>query len=239
MSSDKSSLWAHEIPNLMSIRPMECWLARLNASSATMSHALLQTKAAPVGVICQGASSAPHFLLARLQGVQLSTCFPNTQSFSCTPCIYPLCLLQEIIFEQEGNSHWNKLGFFGHIKLSSDKSSLWAHEIPHLMSTRPMECWLAMLNASSATMSHALQQTKAAPVGVICQGASSAPHFLLARLSKGYSFQLVSNYIVFLLYTLHLPSLSPADCFQEIIFVQEGNSRLNKLGFFRTYQVLT
>ena len=32
-----------------------------------------QTNAARLGVICQGASSAPHFLLPR---VQLSTCFP-------------------------------------------------------------------------------------------------------------------------------------------------------------------
>ena len=63
-------------------------------------------------------------------------------------------------------------------------------KVPHLMSIRPMECCIATLNASSATISHALQQTKAARVGVICQGASSAPHFLLARLQR-YSFQLV------------------------------------------------
>ena len=63
-------------------------------------------------------------------------------------------------------------------------------KVPHLMSIRPMECCIATLNASSATISHALQQTKAARVGVILQGASSAPHFLLARLQR-YSFQLV------------------------------------------------
>ena len=38
-----------------------------------MSHALEQTKAAGIGVICKSASSTPHFLLAR---VQFSTCFP-------------------------------------------------------------------------------------------------------------------------------------------------------------------
>ena len=84
-----------------------------------------------------------------------------------------------------GTSHWNKLGIFGSIKWHICK------KVPHLISIRAMQCWLATQNASSAIMSHALQQTKAAPVGVICQGASSAPHFLLARLSKGYSFQLV------------------------------------------------
>ena len=64
-------------------------------------------------------------------------------------------------------------------------------KVPHLMSIRPMECCIAAtLNASSATISHALPQTNAARVGVICQGASSAPHFLLARLQR-YSFQFV------------------------------------------------
>ena len=77
-------------------------------------------------------------------------------------------------------------------------------KVPHLMSIRPMECWLATLNASSPAMSHALEQTKAARIGVICQGASSAPHFLLARL-QGHSFQFVFQ-VVFPTYTLQLPS---------------------------------
>ena len=55
-------------------------------------------------------------------------------------------------------------------------------EVPHLMSTRLLECWLATIKASSATMSHALQQTKPARMGVICKSASSTPHFLLARV---------------------------------------------------------
>ena len=60
-------------------------------------------------------------------------------------------------------------------------------------------------NSSSPTLSHALQQVKAARIGVICQGASSAPHFLLARL-QGYSFQFVFQ-LVFPAYTLQLPSI--------------------------------
>ena len=46
-------------------------------------------------------------------------------------------------------------------------------KVPHLMSIRPMECWLATQNASSAIMSHALEQINAARTGVISQSASS------------------------------------------------------------------
>ena len=42
-------------------------------------------------------------------------------------------------------------------------------------------------------------------IGVLCQGASSAPHFLLARL-QGYGFQFVLQ-LVLPAYTLHLPSI--------------------------------
>ena len=60
-------------------------------------------------------------------------------------------------------------------------------------------------NSSSPTMSHALQQVKAARIGVICQVASIAPQFLLARLQR-YSFQLAIQ-LVFPSYTLQLPSI--------------------------------
>ena len=79
-------------------------------------------------------------------------------------------------------------------------------KVPQLISIRPMECWLATLNASSAIMSHALEQINAARIGVICKSASSAPHFLLARL-QGYSFQSVFQ-LVFPAYTVQLHSIS-------------------------------
>ena len=50
------------------------------------------------------------------------------------------------------------------------------------------------------------EQTKAARIGVICQGASSAPQVLLARLQE-HSFQFVFH-LVFPAYTLQLPSIS-------------------------------
>ena len=68
-------------------------------------------------------------------------------------------------------------------------------------------------------------------------GCFKCSSLLACKAARGTAFNLFSNSIVLLVYTLHLPSLSPADCFQEIIFVQEGNSHWNKLGFFRTYQV--
>ena len=90
-------------------------LALLNASSAIMSHALEQITTARIGVICKSASIAPHFLLAR---VQLSTCFPISLSrihLAASLYLCPGCF-QKILFEQAGNSHWNKVEFFGNIR---------------------------------------------------------------------------------------------------------------------------
>ena len=120
ISSDMYATWAQEsttkVPHLMSIRPMECWLATLNASSAIMSHALEQINAARTGVICKSASSAPNCMLSR---VQLSICFPISLSrIHLTDSLYlcPADCFQDILLEQAGNSHWNKLAFLRHIK---------------------------------------------------------------------------------------------------------------------------
>ena len=113
-----------KVPHLMSIRPMECWLATLNASSAIMSHALKQVKTARIRVICKSASIAPHFLLAR---VQLSICFPmSLSSIHLTASLYlcPADCFQDIMFEQAGNSHRNKLASLRHITWHAP----WAHE---------------------------------------------------------------------------------------------------------------
>ena len=80
------------------------------------------------------------------------------------------------------------------------------HEVPADPRNKMLEWRLATLNASSPTLPHALQQVKAARIGVICQSASSAPHFLLARM-QGYSFRFVFQ-LVFPTYTLQLPSIS-------------------------------
>ena len=57
-------------------------------------------------------------------------------------------------------------------------------------------------------MSHALEQVKAARIGVICQGPSSAPHLFLARLPGYGCVQLsICVQLVFPAYTLQCPSI--------------------------------
>ena len=171
-------------------------------------------------------------LISRLQGYSFQL------AFQCVFTAYTLqlpfiCVLQtafsqDILFQPAGKSHWNKLAVHGISPKYQVAYLLCGRmKVPHLMSIRPMECWLATLNASSATMSHALQQTKAAPISHLsgCFKCSS----LLA--CKGTAFNLFSNYIR--LSRVHLAStLFPADCFQEIIFEQQGNSDWNKFRFF-------
>ena len=157
---------------------------------------------------------APHFFLARLQGTA-GYSFPFVFQLH-TPYSFPLCpadCFQDILLEQAGNSHWNKLAF---LHISSDISAPWAHEsnsldvnaAKHARNCSEIEsgcfeifqsqfgnppisplkflscsaCWskkqdAGMLtsnaNSSSPTMSHALEKTKAARIGVICLSASS------------------------------------------------------------------
>ena len=109
-----SSLLAH----LMSIWPMECWLATLNVSSAIMSHALEQVHAARIGVICE-CFNCSSLLACEAATVQLSICFPiGLSHIHLTASLYlcPADCFQDILFEQAGNSHWNKLAFLRHIK---------------------------------------------------------------------------------------------------------------------------
>ena len=74
-------------------------------------------------------------------------------------------------------------------------------KVPHLMSIRPMECWLATLNTSSATMSHALEQINAARIGAICKECFKCFPLLAWKGSIQLAVQLV-----FPAYTLQLPS---------------------------------
>ena len=193
-------------------------------------------------MICKSASSAPHFLLARVQGYSfqlvIQLVFPAYTLQLPSVCVLPTAFKTFC---------WNKLGILTgtswHFSdISSDISARWAHEstsldvnkangmltsnatrifcdnvtcfarsknpaytlaslylcpadcfqdilfggrvkVPHLISIRPMECWLATLDASSAIMSHALEQTNAARIRV-SQNASSK---LSASSLHGYS----------------------------------------------------
>ena len=105
-----------------------CWSKKQDAgmltsnaksSSPTLSHALQQVKAARIEVICQGVSSAPHFLFAKAPRVQLSTYSPISLSrIHLADSLYqcPADCFKDILLEQAGNSHWNKLAFLQHIK---------------------------------------------------------------------------------------------------------------------------
>ena len=82
-------------------------------------------------------------------------------------------------------------GLLWHDSFNSHQGRLWkmlmlpgCMKVLHLMWIRPMKCWLAMLNVSSAIVSHALEQINAAWTGVICLSASSK---LSASCLHGYS----------------------------------------------------
>ena len=190
-----------DVPHLVARRSMECWLATLDASSVIMSHASEQINAARIGVICQSASL--KLSASCLQGYSFQLVFQLvfTSYTLQLPSICADCF-QEMLFEQSGACHSKMLGFLEHIKreiqqylllgrmdvphlMSIRPMECWLGrmDIPDLMSIRPMECWLATLNASSAMMSHALEQINA---GVLHQSSA-----LLA--CKATAFNLFSN----------------------------------------------
>ena len=110
--------------HLISIRPMECWLATIDASSAIMAHALEQIHAAAIGVTCKARSEQECFncsslLACKAPRVQFSICFLISLSrIHLTASLHqcPADCSQDILFEQAGNSHWNKLASLQHIK---------------------------------------------------------------------------------------------------------------------------
>ena len=116
----------------------DCWSKKQNAgmlasnansSSPTMWHVFEQVKAARIGVICQGASIALPFLLERLQQYSFQFVLISLSRIHLAASLYlcPAACFQDILFEQAGNSHWNKLAFLRYIKWHT-KSAQWAHE---------------------------------------------------------------------------------------------------------------
>ena len=148
-----------------------------------------------IGVICQGASSAPSLLACKTPRVQLSICLPiGLSRIHLTSSLYRHSVRTswEFLMEGAGMSPTYQVTYLlgGRMK------------VPHLMSVRPMECWLATQNASSPTMSHALGKNKS------CSNRSHLPQcfikalcFLLAWLlcfytekSKAFSGRRCSQY---------------------------------------------
>ena len=222
-----------KVPHLMSIRPMECWLATLSASFCDNVTCFGTRKSCSNQSHLQECFNGSSLLAWKLR-VQLSTCYPISlsRSFPHTPCSFPLCpaeCFQDILFEQARNSH-RHVGIPPTYQVTYLlRGRMKCMKVPHLMSIRPMECWLATLKASSATMSHALEQLKAARIRVICKSASIAPHFLLARVQLSIFFPISRSHV-------HLTAsfyLCPAGCFQDILYEKARNSHWNMLAFLR------
>ena len=106
------------------------------------------------------------------------------------------------------------------------------HAAPAHQGNKMLECWLATLNASSAIMSE--EQINAARIGVICARVLQLLLTSCLQGSKGTAFNLFSNYSS--LSRIHRTASlyqCPADCFQDILFEQAGNSHWNKFAFLQ------
>ena len=117
--------------------------------------------------------------------------------------------------------------------ISSDISSLWAHESTSLnvnkangmltSNAKRIFCYKVTCFATNKSCSSRSHLSG-------CFQCSSLLACKAARIQLPTCFPIILD-IVFLVHTLHLPSLCIADCFQEIMFQQGGNSDWNKLGF--------
>ena len=176
-----------------------------NSSSPTLPHALQQVKAARIGVICQGASSAPHFLLESLQGYSFQFVFQVVFP-AYTLQLPSICVLPTAFKTFCSNKLGILTGTSWHFSdISSDIPARWSHESTSVdvnnangMLTSNAKC-IFCDNVTCFARSKKVSRMR-----VICKSASIVPHFLLARL-QGYSFQIVFQ-LVFPAYTLQLPS---------------------------------
>ena len=176
--------------------------------------------------LIKSASSAPHCLLSRLQGHS----FQLVIQLACAAYILQLPSVCVLLAAFKKFS-WNKLGILTgtswHLSnISSDISAPWVHESTSLdinkakgiLTSNPKRIFSDNVTCFGTSKS-------------LIKSASSAPHCLLSRL-QGHSFQFVFQ-LVFLPYTLQIPSFCPADCFQDILLEQAGSSHWNKLAFLQ------
>ena len=106
-------------------------------------------------------------LACKTPRAQLSICVPVSLSrihLAASLHLCPADCFQEMIEQAQPltGTSWHCSD------ISSDISARWAHESNSIDVNiiRPMECRLATLNSSSPTLSHALEKTKAARIGV-------------------------------------------------------------------------
>ena len=155
--------------------------------------------------LIKSASSAPHCLLSRLQGHSFQFVFQLV--FPAYTLQLPSICVLPTAFK---TFCWNKLGIFTgtswHFSnISSDISAPWAHERTSLDVNKANGMLTSNPKRIFCNNVTCFGSKNAAAIGVICNSASIAPHFLLARL-QNYSFQLVIQ-LACAAYTLQLPSI--------------------------------
>ena len=196
-----------------------------------MSHALEQVKAAPIGVICNIASIAPHFLLA---SVQLSICFPTTVVFPAYTFQLPSICVLRTAFEP---FCWNNLGILTgtswHFSdISSDIPAPWAHGSTSLDVDKANGILTSNAKRIFCDNVTCFARIKSCSNKSHLQGCFNCSSLLACKaatvqLSICFPISLSS---IHLTASLHL---CPADCFQDILFEQSRNSHWNKLAFLR------
>ena len=162
-------------------KTLECILATLNVSSAIMSHALEQIQADRIGVICQIASS--NLSTSCLHGYSVSFgkmrffremhfCTFFWEAIFATPPIVLTAAIHTLLWIHQSSS------------CCLQKYSFPLYTWPLSSTCFLQTAFKKFRNASSAIMSHALEQIQAARIGVICQIASSK---LSTSCLHGYS----------------------------------------------------
>ena len=204
-----------------------------------MSHALEQLKAAPTGVICKSASIAPHFLLARLQRYSVQFVFQLVFP-AYTLQLPSICVLPTAFKTFCSNKLGILTGTSWHFSdISSDIS---ARPLPVLVTKEGIvsrEDSFKSLHISRHFQDKTLNANKVMEcIGEFHQGLLilfSIPNHLAckaARVQRSICLP-VSLSRIHLTASLASLYLCPADCFQDILLEQAGNSHWNKLAFLR------
>ena len=187
--------------------------------------------AARIGVICQ-ASSAPHFLLARLKGRSFQFVF-QLVSLPYTLQIPSISVLPTAL----KTVCWNKLGIltgtsWHFFNISSDISALWAHESTSLDINKAYGMLASNAKRIFCNNVTCFGTNKCCSNRSHLSGCFKCSSLLACKaqrvqLSTCFPISLSRIHLIASLY------LRPADCFQDILFEQAGNSHWNKLTFLQ------
>ena len=191
-----------------------------------------KNNAARIGVICQGASSAPHFLLARLKVYSFQFVF-QLVSLPYTLQIPSISVLPTAL----KTFCWNKLGIltgtsWHFFNISSDISALWPHESTSLDINKAYGMLTSNAKRIFCNNVTCFGTNKCCSNRSHLSGCFKCSSLLAckaqrAQLSTCFPISLSRIHLIASLY------LRPADCFQDILFEQAGNSHWNKLAFLQ------